>query len=165
MSQVTLQTPIGTALPSFSRTITSAVIRSRQWAGTNPIHVDESVAKAQGFERPIATGHIASAYMQDACVRFFGEHYFCDASVDVRFIRPFYLNGRREDQGCAEGSWGRSLHRRPVVHEPAGRASRHRASHSARQPAVKAGPTAMPAGRDGQPRCCRGMCERIVAGV
>ena len=92
MSQVNIQTPAGTVLPSFSRTITDAIIRSRQWAGTNPIHVDDSVAKAQGFERPIATGHIASAYMQDACVRFFGEHFFCDASMDVRFVRPFYLH-------------------------------------------------------------------------
>jgi acyl dehydratase len=92
MSQVTLQTVPGTELPSFKRTISSAIIRSRQWAGTNPIHVDESVAKAQGFTRPIATGHIASAYIQESCIRFFGPHYFCDASLDVRFISPFYLD-------------------------------------------------------------------------
>lgn len=92
MSQVTSTTLVGTALPTFSRTVTSAIINSRQWAGTNPIHVDTAIAKAQGFERPIATGHILSAYMQEACIRFFGEHFFCDATIDVRFIHPFFLN-------------------------------------------------------------------------
>ncbi len=91
MAIATRDTPVGTTLPPLTRTVAPVVMKSRQWTGTNPVHADEELARRQGFAKPIATGQISAAYIQEMCIRFFGEAFFYNASIDVRFVRPVFM--------------------------------------------------------------------------
>jgi acyl dehydratase len=90
MSELKLQ--VGEALPGFERTITATIMFSRQYHGSNVVHSNPELAKVAGLKAPVATGQISAAYIQEMCVRAFGEAMFRGSVLDVRFRRPAYLN-------------------------------------------------------------------------
>ena len=83
---------VGQAIPEIRRRVSSLVMFSRQWAGTNPVHTDDAVAAKQGMPAPVATGQLSAAYIQESCVQLLGERMFRNAVMEVWFKRPVYLN-------------------------------------------------------------------------
>ncbi len=83
---------VGQELPSVQRAVPALVMFSRQWAGTNPVHWDPSMAARHGMPAPVVTGQVSAALIQQACVQLLGEAMFRGSVMDVRFRRPVYLN-------------------------------------------------------------------------
>jgi len=60
----------------------------------NPLHVNEVYAKAHGFQGPVMHGAILSGFLSHAVgMHFPGESALLQI-VDLRFLKPSYLNDR-----------------------------------------------------------------------
>ncbi|MBI3742878.1 MAG: MaoC family dehydratase [Chloroflexi bacterium] len=106
---------VGQALPEIVRTVTAEVMYSRQWAGTNPVHSDPKSAARQGMKAPVVTGQLSAAYIQEACVAFFGEAMWRGSVMDVSFKRPVYLGDTLTAGGRVESVSPEGGRRRVVV--------------------------------------------------
>ena len=79
-------------------------------AGGNPIHHDPAFAENAGFQAPIATGVMSSAFLSEMLTKAFGIDWIRSDSIDVKFIRPIYagdtLTMRGRITGKSETSTG-----------------------------------------------------------
>jgi len=80
---------VGDEIPELQRTVEQAQISAYAEAAgdPNPIHIDEELAKAFGFEGTIAHGMLNLAILTEAVARWAGG-YDRVASIGVRFSRP-----------------------------------------------------------------------------
>lgn len=107
---------VGQEMPSFQRTITGMIMRTRQWHGTNIVHSDPAMAARQGMKSPPATGQISAAYIQEMCVNFLGEAMFRNSLIDARFRRPVYENERLTIGGRVEEATAQAGGKKVVIH-------------------------------------------------
>ncbi len=83
-----------TQLRTASLTVTEEIIRSfaELTDDYNPIHVDAAFAATTPMGRPIAHGTLSLCLVWQCLQRNFGAQALTDLDLQVRFIKPVYIN-------------------------------------------------------------------------
>ena len=90
MAIITKDTPVGYELEGVKKQADIHLMGSRYWGRHNPLHWDPVYSVQQGLKAPIQTGMMSTSYIQEMLINFFGENFFKNAQLQVKYIHPVY---------------------------------------------------------------------------